>query len=312
MKLERNTFIALGTFIMLTVIYGATHQSNVRVGLRELSLPTLSADLIERIEVGGAKTALLTRESDKWFVASPEKPDTKYPADEAAVKRALDALAEAKPGAFVTAKSDKYEELEISDDKALKVKVKAGTTNLEIWLGRFAKGGGNYVRRAGDDEVFVLSGSVAVNLKKDVNAWRRRKLFDIKADALSSVEIALRDGPALKLVHDKTHDEEGKVTANVWKLDNSVTVPAGFRVDSDALSRVARSFANLRAADFVDDDDAIKSAGLDTPAAKITGKLEDGTSTSVTFGASNDKKQLFTKVEGTLRSTWSRTTPRAS
>jgi hypothetical protein len=289
--MTKSAWISLVTFVVLLVLVFATREDQVSVGVRVMDL-SVDAAKVTRIEVkAGEKTALLekvggTDAAPQWTVADPAKADVKHQAEPSAVKAALDALGELSAEGFVTGRAAKHADLEIDDEKGTTVKITAGAQTVDLVFGRFAKGGGNYVRRAGTDEVFIGKGRFAATVKKDVKGWRKRKLLAFEAKDLRSlvVEAAGRQTLTLK-------GEAGEGDTVTWALDG-VTLPEGFRLDLDALGRVATTVASLRAADFKDEGELGEVIG------SVSGKTLDDQTFKITFGAKDEKNRIAAQIEG--------------
>ena len=293
--LSKGAWVSLIVFAVLLVLVAVTRETRVEVGIKKLELTTLDKAEVKRIEVSGKHKALLTKDGAGWTVSDPTSPDKKLAAEKSSVDAALDALAELEAGAFVTGRQEKHADLEIDDDKGVRVKIESEKgPSLDVIFGRGAKGGGNYLRLAGSDEVYVGKGRFASLVKKDVNAWRKRKLLDVEADALSRVVVEPAGKAAYTL--EATLEGEGDAKKKTWRFVDGIELPEGFRVDATALGRIASSLAGLRATDFaegVSDADTGLAEG-----SKLTATSKDGKSWTIRFGKEDDKKRVYARVEG--------------
>lgn len=291
--LSRSAWISLGVFAILLVLVVVTREDRMEAGIRKLELVKIEKAQVERIEVSDKHSAVLERDGAGWVVYDPKTPDEKHAAESSSVEAALDAVAELEADTFVTGRAEKHKELEIDDESGLAVKItgKDGRV-LDVVFGRFAKGGGNYLRLKGSNEVFVGKGRLASLLKKDVNGWRKRKLLDVEADALTKIVVEPAGGAPYTLEGKKGEGEAKKT----WSFAEGTELPAGFRVDEAALARVASTLAALRAADFAE---GVKEqdTGL-AEGAKVTATLDDGKTVTVRFGKEDDKKRVYARVEG--------------
>jgi hypothetical protein len=295
--MSKNAWISVSVFAVLLVLAVATREDRVSVGMRSLSLPSIDKDKVVRLELSGSKSAVLQKAGDVWQVADPEQPDRKFAVDATAVDNAIAALPELAAGAFVTARAAKHEELELTADKGLRVKVEQeGGPGLDITFGRFAKGGGNYLRLSGSDEVFVGKGRFASLAKKDVKGWRKRKLVDHKPDELRKLQVSPKTGGAYSL--EWQSEGEGEDAEISWRLLASAGLPEGFVVDNEALGRMASTFANLRAAELIDDKKP-EEVGLGAGAGvKVIATAADGGVISVRFGDDDGSKKIYTLLDG--------------
>lgn len=294
-ELSPKAWISVGVFLTLLVLVLVTREDRVAVGIRTLELPTLDKSLVETIEVKGKHKARLAKGEKGWTVADPDKPDTRFGADGAAVSSLLDSLESLEAGGFVTAREAKHAELEVDDEKGLFVTFhQKGKAPLALVFGRHAQGGGNYLRLAKESEVFVGKGTVASKLQKDVDGWRKKKLLDLELTSLASVTVE----PAGKAAYTVEAREEGEKT--VWGFASGAPLPEGFRADEDLVRRLATSALGLRASAFVDEQKATLATGLgDAPAlGRVVLKSKSGEIVAVRFGKEDDSKRVHAQIEG--------------
>jgi hypothetical protein len=293
--LSRQAWTSLVVFAALLVVVIATRQDRVRVGIRELSLPQLVSSDITKIEIAGKHQALLVKAGDAWTVADPAKPDVTFPAEKAPIERTLAELTAIDVGTYVSGRTEKHDDLEVTVEKGTIVRATTSKgTTLRIVLGRFAKGGGNYVRLEDAPEVFVAKGNLAAQVRKDVEAWRDKKVIDAPADAIAELTVKTSDGAGYTVVHEKSG--EGADAKDTWKLKDGTPVDAGFRVDSESLGRLARSVGSLRAAGFVDDADKVKALAFDAGVIEMV--LTGGEKKTLTFAAVDADKKGAVRLEG--------------
>lgn len=293
------SLVGFGALLALTVVDLSANRT-VRVGIRELSLPSVDKDKVTRVEIGGKFKAILDKEAGGWVVSDPEKPDAKFAADEESVTRVLDALGTLETGAFVTGRSEKHKDLEIDDESGTVLTIKASSgPSLSVVLGRYAKGGGNYLRLQGSDEVFVGKGTLAGAVRKNADQWRNKKLVALKADDINEIAVTPAGGGGYVLTKTTTKEGEGDdaPSKDVWTVQDASALPAGFKLDEAALSRVARSVANLRASDFVDEKKPAAETVLGASARTVTAKTAAGQSVTIQFGTEKDNK-VYAQVEG--------------
>jgi len=295
--LSKQTWISIGVFAALLVVVLATRQDTVSVGMRELTLPKILDTDVVKIEIAGKHKALLTKQGSEWRVADPQKPDVSYPAETSAAERVTNELATLVSGGFVSGRAEKHDELEVTAEKGtiVRAETKSGT-KLALVVGRFAKGGGNFVRRESDDEVFIMKGNLAGQVRKDVDAWRDKKIVDMAADQIALAVVTAPDGSTVTIVHEKTEAKDEAPAVDVWKLKEGTALPAGFRVDTEALARLARSAGALRATGFLDDAEALAKAAFNGGSVALTSVTGD--KVTLTFGSPDADKKVAVKREG--------------
>lgn len=312
--------LALIVFVVLLFVVIGKKDNNTKVGVKELNIEKVDRDSVDKIEVtlpprkagpdagpvdaaARGSSVVLEKSGEAWQMFDTSAADKKLNVDEGQIKSALDALGEFATGDLIANKKEKHAELEIDADKGHTVKIYAkGKQVLDLVFGRPAKGGGSTVRLAGSDDVYVAKGRLGSVLKKELGAWRKKTLFDVKADDITRVAIAAPDGS--KLVVEGTPPpapppDAGPAAANKteWALLEPAALPAGFRLDKAQLGRLASSFATLRAQDFADGaSDA--SAGLDVAHTVVQATTRDGKNIVVHLGKEDDKKRVYAKVDG--------------
>jgi len=276
--MKRGTLIALGAFAVLLVLVLATREPRVSVGVHKLELPKLDKAQVTALELSGARSATLRKEGGGWFVVDPSRPDTKYPADENLVTSALDALGEVKNPDFVTDRAERLAEYELDDAKGLKLKVlHGGGPAVELVLGKAARNGGVYLRKAGSNDVFAHQGRLDWSVRKELKDWRKRQLVSFKTEDLSQLVLRSKDGESVTL---KAGTGPGE-----WRLAEGMQTPEGFRFSAQAAQQLAQQLANLYAQDFLEGEAAADSVtGLAGAHDTLEAQLKDGKKVVVHLG----------------------------
>ncbi len=290
--MKKGTLIALGAFAVLLVLVLGTRGPGVSVGVRKLELPKLEKAQVTALELSGAKSATRRKEGEGWTVADPAKPDVKYAADEGLVNSAIEALGEVKNPDFVTDRAEKLAEYELDDAKGLKLKVlHGGGSAVELVLGKDARNGGVYLRRAGSNDVFAWRGRLGWTVRKDLKDWRKRQLVSLKAEDLSQLVLRSKDGETVTL--------KAGASPGEWSLAEGTQTPAGFRFDAQAAQQVAQQLVGLHAQDFLEGD-AVKA--LEAPHDTVEAQLKDGKKVVVHLGPQPDAKDgsspVVARVDG--------------
>ncbi|AKJ03917.1 uncharacterized protein DUF4340 [Archangium gephyra] len=295
--MKRGTLIALGAFAVLLVLVLATRERQVSVGVRKLELSKLDKSQVTALELTGARNATLRKEGEGWTVVDPGKPDTKYAADERLVTAVIEALGEVKNPDFVTDRAERLAEYELDDAKGLKLKVsQGGSPAVELVLGKGARNGGVYLRKAGGNDVFAHRGRLDWTVRKELKDWRRRQLVTLEAEKISQLILRSKEGESLTLKKSGTASGE-------WSLAEGTQAPAGFRFSSQAAEQFAQQLANLTAQDFLEGEAAADTAtGLGEAHDSVEAQLEDGKKVVVHLGRQPEAKEgsatVAARVEG--------------
>lgn len=134
---------------------------------------------------GTADSLQLVRGEEGWRVNG-------RPADSAAVADFLDALLEARLGDLAARGPDDHVRLGVAEEgRRVTIRTEEGE-EAAFHVGQRASGGGRFVRRADEPEVYVLPGPVADLLTRSPEAWRERRIVTLDTAAVR--EITVRRG----------------------------------------------------------------------------------------------------------------------
>lgn len=273
--MKKGTLVAVGIFAVLLLVVLLTREEQVNVGVPKLSVPAVDSSKVQAIEVSGAMAARLLKEGDAWVVLDPASPERKLPAEQSQVDAVLASLRDFRAGDFVSEKSERHAEFEVDDAKGLRLEVtQEGAQPFQIVLGKSAKSGGAYVRQPGGKAVWATQGALAWQVRKDAKGWRKRGFVNAKAEDLTTLTVALPDGPGFV-----AHHKDG-----AWTLDESIQPPAGFRFDAGAVQRVAQQLATLSAQDFAEPGTADSVFGFDAPHTVVEAATKDGRTLKLHLG----------------------------
>ncbi|HVT32678.1 MAG TPA: DUF4340 domain-containing protein [Rhodanobacteraceae bacterium] len=252
---------------------------------------------VDKLVVTGAEgktVATLTRGASGWSLA--EKGG--YAVDTGKLREFLLKLADAKLLEQKTSNKDKYatlgvEDVSGKDAKGAEVEIGGLAQPIKLIIGNVGARGGTFVRRAGEAESWLASGSLTIE-KKPEN-WLRKDLADIAASRIASVDITQADGKSVRIAKSAEGD------AN-FKLEN---VPKGREPGSDyTVNGPASMLAGLRLEDVVPAKDApapekplkARFATFDGLAIDVTAWEKDGKDYA-SFAASVDDKAAAEHID---------------
>lgn len=267
--MKRSTVIAVAVFGTLALLFIATRERQVAVGVQKLHVSPVLADAITEMSFG---PIVLKSESGGWTVGNSDK---RYPADEGQVRAAAQGLAELKAEDFVTDRTEKHADLEV--DGAKGVTVTASTASgvvRELVLGKASRSGGAYVREVKSNAVFTHNGNLPSLAKRDLTSWRRKSIVTFKLDEVSRVTFG-----AWSLVSD----------SGTWKLEGETA--SDYRFDAAGAHQLVNQLANLSAQDFLE-------GAVDGPVRQVKAELKDGKSLTLRLGAKRPDGTYALSVEG--------------
>lgn len=154
------------------------------------------------IGAGDATVAVLERGDQGWTVADKAG----YPADLGKVRETLLALAQAQIVEQKTAKSDYYERLGVrdvndSDATGIRIEIEGLKKTVALIVGKNADGiDGSYVRRVGEAQSYLVSGSLAI--ERDAARWLDREILDLPASRIQSLTLRHPDGGTVTVTNE--------------------------------------------------------------------------------------------------------------
>lgn len=204
---------------------------------------------VDKIVITGADSkpvVTLTRGANGWSIAEKNG----FPADTGKLRELLLKLADAQILEQKTSNKDKYaslgvEDVSAKDAKGVEVELGGLQKPVKLIIGNSNQHGGTFVRRDGEAESWLASGSLVVD-KKTEN-WLRKDLADIAATRISSVDITRPDGKTVRLAKAAEGDANFKLA----------DIPKGREAGSDyAINGPASTLGGLKFEDAVPAKDA--------------------------------------------------------
>ncbi|HEV7489322.1 MAG TPA: DUF4340 domain-containing protein [Rhodanobacteraceae bacterium] len=255
--MNRNTLIGLAVAaliaIVIAVVLNRTSQPRSESGGEEANylVPALRDHVndVDKVLVSGAENkpvATLTRKADGWSIA--EKGG--YAADTGKLREFLLKLADTKLIEQKTANKDKYatlgvEDVDGKDAKSMQIDLGGLGAPVKLIVGNSNAHGGTFVRRAGEAQSWLASGSITVDKKAE--NWLRKDLVDIPVARIAAVEITHADGKAIRVSKQVEGDQNFKVA----------DVPKGREAGSEfTVNGLASTLGGLRFDDVIPSKDA--------------------------------------------------------
>jgi hypothetical protein len=211
----------------------------------------------------GTQTIRLEKSGEEWKLVKP----IQAPADFVSVSGLIGQLQSAQ----MTVLKDRPEDLKDLkqyglDKPAVVATLGSGASSVKFELGKEADAGSVWGRDPAKAAVFSINNGVAMELKKTVDNFRRKEVFDFRPFNTTRFELTRgADTRAFERVKGTGAD-----AVDTWKQ----IAPAAKTVDSSNLEGALLDLSNLRAESFVPASGA--ATGHDKPAAVIVVKFDDG------------------------------------
>ena len=166
---------ALGVLVLIAFLSGAFNNDFSQMDVPDFDI---IADDIEKLVIGNeteGSTITLIKEAERWSLTTP----IEATADSIALSRLTENLDLIELESVVSTNPDRYENYGV-DGNAQHITVTTGGEEKKLYVG---KSGPDYraiyIRVEDDPRVFVTNGRL--NIPSDLNAWRDKTLFNLRA-----------------------------------------------------------------------------------------------------------------------------------
>ena len=244
--------------------------------LRDKTVVKFERDKLSGIDVvADGKTLRLNKEGSDWKIAEPVRAKADYASVEGLAGRLQSAqmksIAANEPSG---ADLKKYG----LDKPAVTVTLKVDSQQATLVIGAKAAENTVYARDLARPAVVTVDSALADELKKGADDYRRKDLFELRADNTNHIEIT-RNGQSM--VFDMTKGT-GENAQNKWRR----TSPNPADTDREKTEAFLSKLSSLRATSFTS---STAKTGLDNPVMTVRGKFADTKEEGVTFGKVGDE-----------------------
>jgi hypothetical protein len=240
--------------------------------LRDKTLLKFERDKVDGISVdAGGKGVQLTKDATEWKITQPLQARADYGSVEGLIGR----LQTTGMKAIVSDNPTPAELKQYGLDKpAATVDVKLGSARATLAVGGKAADNTVYARDTSKPMVVTIDSTLADELKKGADDYRRKDIFEFRPYNGTRIEIT-RNTQTIAFEKVKGPDDKPE---EKWRRVS----PTAADVDKDKVDSLLSRLSNMRAASFVD---AAAKTGVNTPAMTVVAKFDDGKKEErVTFG----------------------------
>jgi len=204
MNLRSTRILAVvAAALLLGVLLVNVTEESYEIEEQGLLLPGLEESLnaVTAVRISqGESSVTLERGDDAWTVADRDG----YPADVAALRSALVALAEAERLEAKTANPDRHYALGLAGEESTRVSLAGDDVDTAVILGSVAQQSNRYARLDGEDRTWLIDRNP--ELPAGPTEWLVAGLVDVKAADVVSVEIRHADGETIRIARDAESD----------------------------------------------------------------------------------------------------------
>ncbi len=242
--------------------------------LRDKSVMTVDRDKVEGVDVNvGGKSFAFVKKGEEWKVDQP----LVATADFGTVQSLVGRVQGVQMKSIVTEQATPADLKKFGLEKPdVAVTLNMGSARATLAVGGAAGEDGVYARDVSKNMVVTVEKSLADDLKKPLDDYRRREAFDFRAFTANRVELT-RAGQTVTFERVKG---EGENAQDTWKRVN----PNPGDVDKTKMDSFLAGLADIRATTFTT---TTANTGIEKPALVVYAKFEDNKKEErVTFGQS--------------------------
>lgn len=255
-----NKSINIGLFVLL-IIQAALIVYLYRPGQNNAPpaaslFSGLQADTVNALVItdDNGKSVHLTKSDDHWTVG-----DNQYPADNDKVKNIIDRIAKLQSGRLVARSKGSHSRLKVGDRMYNRkvVMTAAGQKDITFFLGTAPSSKSIHLRRAGDDDVYEVSGLSSWELPADEESWWQTKYVALNPTDIQG--LTLSGSETISLHRDAKGD---------WQLAEA---PAATTLDNKKMANLLRAVSKISISAYENKDFTPHGK----PVATITYKTKD-------------------------------------
>lgn len=249
--------------VVLIAQYHESALNKSTFDLRDKTILKVDKPKVESITVDLAgKVATFKKNGSDWALTAP----LATRADSPFVEGLLDRIEMTQMKSIVTTAPSADDLKKYGFDKPQAViTLTLGSERRTVTLGGAADETSVYLREGSKPDVYTVDNSSGDDLKKPIDDYRKKELFDMRAFNATHVELS-RGGQTVVLDRVKA-TEEGK--PDTWKRAS----PNAADADREKVERLLAGLADIRAVSFVT---SRNGTGLDKPALSVLAKFDEG------------------------------------
>lgn len=238
--------------------------------LRDKSVLKFDRNKVDSVSLStGDKRVQMAKSGEEWSITSPVGARADYGTVEGLIGR----LQTAQMKALTAAEAKDLKQYGL-DKPEVTATIRAAGAESTIQIGKKAEEGTLYARDAARPMVFTVESSLADELKKPADEFRRKDVFEFRPYNATRIEITRGTET---LVFEKVKGQ-GKDAAEKWRQAS----PAARDIDTPKMDEFLTKLTNMRAQSW-----AAPSArtGMDKPLMTVTATYDEGKKhEKVTFG----------------------------
>ncbi len=250
----KRTILLLALFVLLVLVYWLA-RSREPVVKKDRPFVEVDSAAVNRLAVVyGRDSVAMGRRDDGWWVEYP----IQYPASQRIVGEVVGKLGGMNIESLITDSPENFAKYEV-DEVGVRVHVfrEKAAKSVGFIVGKNASDYQHtYMRRIGEDDVWLVKGSYRSAVAKSLKDWRDRSITDLPMDSARQVELIYPKETITLAWED-----------SVWKVR---VAGKSFEGEKPLVDRLLRLLCKLSTVDFLDTLGAVSFA---SPEAIIRAQL---------------------------------------
>jgi hypothetical protein len=238
---QQSTLILLGLFLVLAVIayflVGTGEEREASYSLAHVRL-NMDSSSVQTISITRKNaTVSLQNIGGKWYVVRSEPTESRYPADESAVKSLLGSIQKLKVTSLVSSNPDRQPLFQVDSTGTLLSFADRSGKSISFYVGKMGPSfSETYVRPVNSNDVYIAEGITSWEVNKEAKDWRDKVVVKVTRDSVRQLTFR----------YPKEHFT--LVKDSVWRMQPATKE----KINESAITSLLSSLESLRAADFVD------------------------------------------------------------
>jgi hypothetical protein len=270
--------------VFLIADYQENSLNKSTFDLRDKAIVKFERDKVDAFELSGGPAAMqFAKEGSEWKLVKPITARADFSAVDGLIGRIE--TVQMKSIVASDAKPDQLKQYGL-DKPTATATVGQGSARAVLAIGLTSGEDAVYARDASKNVVATIEKTLADDLKKSVDDFRRHDAFEFRAFNATSIEFTRGDQ---KVSFERVKAKDANST-DTWRR----VAPAAAEADKSKVESLLAGLADIRATSFTD---SLAKTGLDTPAMAVFVKFDEGKKEErVSFGKSGS--DVYALIQG--------------